>query len=465
MWWSIRNQILVPLIAIQVLAVAAITLTTATLAARRVERAIVDRLDGVVRALAHPSFPYTETTLAQMRGLSGAHFIDYDGEGRVAASTFPRPDDPPPSFTGLPSGSRLDSLGGSPTILLDGARYFAVPLRSSTRGSTLLVLYPEATWRQARREAALPPLALGVGTLVLMVSVTGWIAHRISRRIRRVQGEVARVASGDFGGLDEDGGQDEIRDLVRSFNRMCAQLREMQQTIRQSERTRTLAQFAAGLAHQLRNSLTGARMSVQLHAKRHPPREDDRSLEVALRQLAMTEEQVRGLLSLGRLETRRPAPCELSGVVEDVALLVGPSCQHAKVALQSPKGDGTLPIVADASSLRAAVLNLTLNAIDAAGPGGEVRLSAHAAGDEVVVEVEDTGPGPPPELADRLSEAFVTSKPEGVGLGLAIAQQVASEHGGRLSWRREGGLTRFRLAMPRGVASSGDPHEPHPDRR
>ena len=74
-------------------------------------------------------------------------------------------------------------------------------------------------------------------------------------------------------------------------------------------------------------------------------------------------------------------------------------------------------------------MNLALNAIEAAGSGGEVSLAAASDGDDVAIEVADTGPGPPPELADTLCEAFVTSKPEGVGLGLALAHQVAIEHG------------------------------------
>ena len=69
----------------------------------------------------------------------------------------------------------------------------------------------------------------------------------------------------------------------------------------------------------------------------------------------------------------------------------------------------------------------------------------------VTVEISDTGPGPSPEVAETLLDAFVTSKPEGVGLGLALANQVAVEQGGRLSWSREGGVTRFVLALPRTV--------------
>ena len=98
------------------------------------------------------------------------------------------------------------------------------------------------------------------------------------------------------------GREDEVADLALSVNRMCSQLKEMQQTIHRSERSRLLAQLGAGLAHQLRNSLTGAKLSVQLHAKRHPDAAADQTLSVALRQLALTEEQVRGLLSIGRVE-------------------------------------------------------------------------------------------------------------------------------------------------------------------
>jgi signal transduction histidine kinase len=449
--WSIRNQILIPLIAIQGLAVAVNTLTTARLAASRGERQIIDRLNGVITALGHANFPYTASVLVRMHGLSGAHFVACDADGRPSETSLAGLRTLPTVLSTVPDAADLDSLGAAPTLPVGGTRYFALRLRPAhgARGPSLLVLYPETSWRQARREAALPPLLLGVGSLGLLVAVTCWVAHRYSRRLGRVQRQVARIAEGDFQELDLGRTRDEVQDLARSINQMCVQLREMRRAIRQTERTRLLAQLAAGLAHQLRNSLTGARMSVQLHARRYPAPEGDRSLDVALRQLAMTEEQVRGLLSLGRVEQRPPSEFDAGRLLDDVAMLVEPTCRHARVTLRRQRGAGPLDARGDESGIRAAVLNLTLNAIEAAGPGGRVGLEVHAAGAEVSFDVSDSGPGPPPELAESLCEPFVTGKPDGVGLGLALAQQVAVEHRGRLSWTRAEGETRFRLSIPR----------------
>jgi signal transduction histidine kinase len=399
MFRSIRNQILIPIVAIQVVAMATVALTAATLAARRMEGEIIDRLNGVVEALGRANFPYTPSVLARMRGLSGAQFAVFTEDGRVTDATIPTLRALPPGVLrpGRPA-DRLDALGRYPTLDIGGTRYFAAALRTSggPRGPSLLVLYPETIWRRARREAATTPLVVGLGALGIMVGVTGWIARRIGQRVRRVQRRVARIASGDFEEFDPGPLPDEVQDLSRSVNRMCVQLRQMQQTMRESERSRLLAQLGAGLAHQLRNALTGARMSVQLHARRFPPPEGDETLAVAIRQLAIVEEQVQGLLSLGRVEPRPPELCDARQLLADVALLIAPACQHAGVTLRRGPGGGPLPILADRSGVRAAVLNLALNAVEAAGAGGEVCLGAAPVADGVTIEVADTGPGPPP---------------------------------------------------------------------
>ncbi len=456
---SIRNQILIPLIGIQAVAVTAATVTVATLAATRTEREIISRLNDVLDTLGHGNFPFTASVLARLRGLSGAHFIVARQNGEIMETSLPGLDLLPDSLKSVPQATQIKSLDEYPAVLLEGIPYFAVsvPVRAGPGAGSLVVFYPETSLRQARREAVMPSLLLGFGSLGVMVLVSGLIAQRLSARIRRVERQVARIAAGDFHELEIGGRPDEVGELTISINRMCSQLRGMRQMIHDSERARLLAQLAAGLAHQLRNSLTGARMSIQLHARRHPASAGDETLLVALRQLELTEEQVKGLLSAGRLERRPPEICDLGQLLEEVARLVDPACQHARVTLSRERGGRgeSVDVLADRSSLRVAVLNLALNAIDAAGPGGTVRLAARQHIDQIADDVVDNGPGPPPEIAQTLCEPFVTSKPEGVGLGLMLAQQVAADHGGQLSWSRAGGETRFSLTFPTANGASG----------
>ncbi len=462
MRWSIREQVLVPIIAIQTITVAAITFASVALAARRTERQVVDRLSGVVDALGHSSFPLTDGILARMRGLSGARFIAYGPAGTPIAASEPGLLALAPALRSIPATSRqsFQTLSDSPTLTVAGQEHFPaiVAAHSTTPRTTLLVLYPEASWREARWESAQVPLLLGAAALTIMVAATTWVVHRITRRIHGLEHQVARIAEGDFREVEirPRAEQDEVSDLARSINRMCGQLRQMSQTIRRSERTHVLAQLAAGLAHQLRNALTGARISIQLHEKRCERARTAHSLNVALRQLALTEEQVRGLLTLGRAGERPHEPVELAGLVDDVAALLEPACEHSRVRLEVV-ADGAAAALADGASLRAAVLNLALNAIEAAGPGGSVRIELVKDHQAMTIQVSDTGPGPPPELESTLAEPFVTGKPAGVGLGLALVRDVAEAHEGRLSWHREGPWTRFRLSLP--LTLSREPQE------
>jgi signal transduction histidine kinase len=451
---SIRQQVLIPILTIQSVALAAITMASVALAANRTERQIVDRINGVVDVLDRSSFPLTGAILARMKGLSGAEFVAYDAQGQAIAASGAEL-----ATSGLPLGvlpvwntERFHALGDSPTLSLDGRRYFAALIRprSSAAGQALLVLYPESSWRDARWDSAKAPLILGAGALAMMAAATTWIAHRISDRIHRLEHQVARIAEGDFREVDLGTypPRDEIQDLAWSINRMCAQLRQMSQTIRQSERTQVLAQVAAGMAHQLRNALTGARMSIQIHLKRCDSARADSSMMVALRQLSLIEEQVRGLLTLGRLEERPHAPCDLVRLLHDVASLVRPTCEHGEVSLEIGPCEPSVTILADEPSLRAAVLNLALNAIEAAGSGGTVVLELRSSESERIIQVRDTGSGPARAMQATLFDSFVSSKPEGVGLGLALARHVSEAHHGTLGWTREGGWTRFRLSLP-----------------
>ncbi len=454
MRWPIRNQILLPVAVIQVAAIGVISIATAMMGARRAELDAVGRMQDVVQSLSGTSLPLNKPVLEKMRALSGAEFAENTSGNLFKASTFSAriPTDDLPSKQ--PNGAPL-TLDPSRSVEVAGEQYLVgrVELFSNTGPTSLLVFYPEQKWQTARRDALLPPMVIGAGTLLVMVGVSTWLASRMGGRMRTIEDQVARVAGGDFKQIELEPRDDEIRDLADSVNRMSVAMQRMTAGIRDSERAALITQLAGGLAHQLRNAITGARMAVQVHDRRCES--DDESLGVALSQLKLTEAQVNGLLRMTRDDRRVPVSGKLAALIENVVALVKPMCEHASVELGVDTDISTESAVSDADGLQAAVLNLVLNAIQAAGPSGGVRIACDTSADhQATIAISDNGPGVADEIAESLFDPFVTTKPEGVGLGLALAKQAAAEHGGTLTYRREEDWTMFRLSLQLTSASS-----------
>lgn len=452
MRWPIRNQILLPFVAIQVVTVAAIAVSFAWIAVRQVEEEITLRVSNVLSTLRTASYPLTPAVLDQLRSLSGAHFVVIDEQGAPTASTMAADDVWIAELSRQPwRASESEILGNLPTLTLDGERYFAgrVPVRRAPGPTTsVLVLYPVRSWALARWQAMFPPLAIGGGLLVLTVVASMETARRIGRRIQNVERQVGRIAGGDFAPVPMPGVDDELRDLAESINRMAAALDESMRSIRENERSSLLRQLVGGLAHQLRNALTGARASIQLHRRRCTS-QDGESIEVALKQLTLTEEQIKALLRLTRGECGTPCPGVLGELLDETVSLVRPICAHRRIDFSYECGAMDAR-VSDADAIRGALLNLMMNAVDAARPGGAVGVRAEKGPDEgIVIEVFDNGPGVPAEMAEDVFTPFFTTKSEGVGLGLALARKATQDCGGALEWHRQDGLTVFRLALPR----------------
>lgn len=354
-----------------------------------------------------------------------------------------------PDADSLTKDAPLRRTIGGTTYLIRAGRIRGTP------GHTLFVLTSDSTIRKVSREAMWPPLAIGLATIVLLIPLTLLLASNWARRIRSLEQHVGTIAQGEFG-LEFSPGtiDDELARLVQSINSMSRQLLSMREQLIQGERTRLVAQLTAGFGHQLRNGLAGAKLAVQLHQSRCPTKTET-SLTVACNQLALVEEEVQGLLSLGKDQARPPAQIDLAPIVLAVQNLVSLSCQHKGVELTVANNSQLPPVTGYADSLRAALLNLALNAIDAAGPGGHVWLKLTSDEQHQQFVVEDDGAGPPTEIAESLFDSFVTSKPEGIGLGLTVAATVARAHHGSLTWERADQRTRFILKLPRHCPKTG----------
>jgi signal transduction histidine kinase len=448
MRWSLRYQLLIPLL-ILLLGVVGISTWTALASVSRARQQIETHMRNVARTLSESSVRLAPNWLEPMKGLSGAEYLLVEGpDRRTATFATGRVQLPPAGAV----AADWHSLRLGPPVAVDGQTYLCSGVRLRhwpNAGAVLYIFYPEALWRDALWQAVRPSLVLGaVGGLASVLLAVG-VGQRLSRRIRELERRTRLIAAGDFRPIPLSGADDELRDLGRSVNDMAQRLARLQEAVQQAERLRLVGQVSGGLAHQLRNGVTGARLAVQLHARECAGRVNTEALEVALRQLALLEAHLKRFLELGHREGLRREPCCLAAVVDEAVALFRPQCRHARIDLRWHRPAAGVPLWGDAGQLGQLFLNVVGNAVEAAGPGGvvDVRLGAAADG-TVVVEVSDSGPGPPPDIAGRLFEPFVTGKRDGVGLGLAVARQVAEAHGGGITFRREAGQTRFRIELP-----------------
>ena len=318
---------------------------------------------------------------------------------------------------------------------------------------SLVVLYPEDLWTAKMYQAAYPALLAGTIAAGVAVAITTLLARRLVRPIREVGVQTAAIARGDFTRVAVSRRNDEIRDLAESINRMTERLAQYEGEVRRNERLRLLGQLGAGMAHQLRNAATGGRMAIELHQRHCPIGPKDEPLDVALRQLRLMESYLQRFLSLGGPPSAARESVDIERLIEDVLALVRPACAHAGIDLQFNRPSQPLHLHGDSEALRQLLVNLALNAVEAAG--GEVGarsrilITADRAGQgRGTVCVQDSGPGPSDEVQGRLFEPFVTGKPEGIGLGLFVARQIAEAHRGQIAWHRRDGMTCFTFEFP-----------------
>ena len=460
MRWNIYAQLLVPLLAV-LLGLFGLGAWTAVTSAQRGLRGQIEmQVRQVARTLSDARFPLTPTVLEQMKGLSGADYLLIDGEGD-RTTTFARNRVPLPPVVAVLDWREL-RLGPAVQVGDESFLCAGVQLRQpwSQQTATLYVFYPQQQWQEAFWQAIRPSLWLSLAGSVVGLGLVVVVAHRFVSRIRRLQTHLRAIAEGNFQAAVPTG-NDEFADLTRSANEMAEQLSQLHDSLQRSERLRLLGQVSGGLAHQMRNGLTGARLAVQLHTRQCKDTGSDvEDLEVAIRQLTILEEKLQRFLDLGSSGSGRRQKVSLLRLVDEALALVRPQCRHAGIELVRSLPQEDVPILADPDLVGHMLLNLLGNAIEAAGPQGQVEIRLETDDETALLEVWDSGPGPSPEIASRLFEPFVTGKPGGIGLGLAVAQQVTASHGGTLAWDRQGNRTRFTVRLPLEGKPPADENQP-----
>ena len=457
---SLRRQWIFSFLGTTILVVGGLTFGAWWFAHRQTQAEVERRLTSIGHAVAAPNYPMTSTVLNAVAKLTDTQLLLLDNSGRIVDSTLMPTSSLPetPVFAladgEMYSGLKIDHAFRAP----DNQLYHAGWLRfegadapgRSPQIAWVGILMDQSTVRQMRSQALVLPLITGLATAIGLGAIAAWLTERIVRRLQTVQRKVQRIAAGDYAPIELSGQHDELHELSSDVNRMAEELQLMEARIHSAERERLVHALAAGLSHDLRNTLTGARLAIQLHGKEC--HHDTESIEVAMRQLRLAEDQLMRWLRLGGEVSigAESQALSLTEILDRVTELVQPMTEHFGSRLHALRSPELTSVTFQQSELlTSAVLNLLLNAIQAAGQGGRIELrTASSTPGWLTIEISDNGPGPTKDVQARMFDPLITTKREGVGLGLALVAKAAKELAGEISWSRELHQTVFCLRLP-----------------
>jgi signal transduction histidine kinase len=297
----------------------------------------------------------------------------------------------------------------------------------------------------------------GLGVLLLVVlGSAAWLGRLLlgwTRRVRRLEAALG-TGTAQLPRLDPTG-QHDLDRIIDAINRAGGRLADarreadaLARQVAESQRLATLGRVVAGVAHEIRNPIAAMRLKAEnaIAAGYDIPRKDQ-ALRTIVDQIGRLEGLLRNLLS----SVQRAKP--ILNPVKDVIIFLNERVdlfreQVAAHGLAIRVEGGTIDAAFDSTRIGQAIDNLVLNAIQNTPPGGCITVSAERSADRLALSVADTGHGVPEDMRAQLFEPFVTARPDGTGLGLAVVREVAEAHGGsaRAVHRPDG--TTFIVELP-----------------
>jgi signal transduction histidine kinase len=375
---------------------------------------------------------FWESGESERFGLSGAHGerIEYvrriDAPGRAGVEMYSR------DLGGVSMGQLSDQLHETRRLVE------ASDARDLRRGFTLTLL-----------------VLLGAAWIVSLLPLI-LIANRVSRPIQELTAALTDFAGGDWSRRLETGrkpgvqSRDEVGRAIDAFNHMAGQLAENRERLVHLTRMASWQSLARKTAHELKNSLTPIRLTVEEMQARQPASERafmDQAVQIVVSEIESLERRVRAFSEFAREPPVHPENLDINAVVTERVALLRPV--HPRVTYHLRLDDAKPRVHAAPDLVNGILTNLLQNAAEAARPGGAVLVLTRGEGERVTIDVHDSGPGLSPEVSARLFEPTITFKKDGMGLGLSIAKKNALLSGGDVAVvPGELGGAAFRVTLP-----------------
>jgi signal transduction histidine kinase len=387
-----------------------------------------------------------------------------DRDGQLAAMSRRRilghdvPDDVLQRVAATGQGERYSAGRGK-------ARIFSYVLPVHAAGGAVVGTL-EITHQMSRIEdrvrAATWDLVVRLTLLVIsMTLLTGLVLQRqVLRPLSRLMDGIRNLGRGESAKPLRVEHRDELGRVAEAFNTMATQLQaarrrllletehtlDLEQQLRHSAMLAVAGRLASGVAHEIGTPLNIISGQVEYIAQKLPAGNTlGEELNVIMEQIDRISAMIRSLLDTVRPVKPEIQPTELKEVSDRLLLLLQHTARRHGVTLDVSIPGDLPPVRADRNQLQQVLINILMNAFEAAGPSGHVEVHARRAGQAgragVEIEVRDTGPGIHPSLLPRIFEPFFSTKPpgEGTGLGLPICRDILHSLGGEITVRSAAG--------------------------
>lgn len=287
----------------------------------------------------------------------------------------------------------------------------------------------------ARRGAVVLVIAAAIG-----IGVAGVITARLTRSLERLAAAAGDVAGGHFGRRMEVRTQDEVGRVAHAFNTMTDSLRRTLDQLAERESLAAVNEFAAALAHEVRNPLTSIRLDLQEVEERLPETSPLRSIQGrALEDVERLDRTVAGALETARSGHIEPRDIDLREPVGAAVRAAVPAFDDRGAQLQWEEPPEPATVRGDPDALERVVLNLLLNAAEALEGEASASVELTSGDGHFTISVHDTGRGISDDSIERVFDPFFTTRPGGTGVGLAVARRIVTAHRGEISLSSEPG--------------------------
>jgi two-component system, NtrC family, nitrogen regulation sensor histidine kinase NtrY len=309
----------------------------------------------------------------------------------------------------------------------------------------------EATqFRDLQRGFTLTFLLLAAAVwLLTLIGLIYW-AHRISRPIQQLTTGLSAVAAGNLDYRVVASRDDEIGTAIQAFNHMSGQLRESRDRLVYVARLESWQALARKMAHEIKNSLTPIRLTMEEIAARRAVNDGEflqQATQIVVDEVLSLERRVRAFSEFGGEPPVSPKPLDVNALLEDRVSLL--KAAHPEVTYSTRLAGEPLQAYADEDLVKGVLTNLLENAAHAVAPGGVVLGVTTKMNGSVVIEIHDSGPGLNAQARTTLFEPTISFKRDGMGLGLSIARKGALLSGGDIQLvDGELGGAAFRVLLP-----------------